>query len=960
MRNYTLKHNKQLQSFVRTFLILIVVVFLISPGVFGVTNSVKSSSYSDQSIVSKISREIEIPAGSDYYIKFDSEKLTLEEQETNSYSKGLSEKAIFAIAKSPTWVQRDLTRQFQSLESPEEYADLILNVSKKYVDEIAFSIACSPLDTVPSVDVIRDNVFFLYENDKWIRYADIIDYDNDTGNYYSTIRYKVIEDGIEKHFEYPKEIYYWYVVHPEISSEDASYIYERFWREYLFYHNDLGYPLLKEKLSTIEYLWDCQSYTQPGNRLWKWSMENHPTAIEAISYWIGKTVPYQAIGDRPGQPNIIAHEHNGWCGELQRIAVAAQRAALIPSIGACNIGEDHVWREFYERGWHQNDNWWTDGGGTVDTPDVYAYGWGKDMSAIFAWRGDDSIYDVTSTYIHPEDRTTVKFVVKDSYLQPVDGARVTVTVEGIKDITWLKNTIWEKIQEIWDRLPDFIKGKILQAIYERIQEKFDEVPDIIDGLTITTWNYTDMNGECCFELGKNHEYLFVIQQGNNLRKPWQLAKNNALRIYNNTQDKTFHISFIDFSNRVQRHRRKEMPDGDCIFDVSFDTRAYHLQKNVKTDGIGTYNTNGKIDFFILDEENFEKYQSGKRFTCFNYIEEEDADISFSSSQNDWYMVFRNHAHRTNVVLDFSIQVKASTNVDKVQIVSPDTSIFDNPIFNVGDVVNISGIATDDISLYINGGPIELSTVNFEWFYEWNTTDSIPRDYVIIAECGSTQDEIIITLIDTIPPETRIDEPLNEEIVEGESLMISGRSWDNSGIGKVEVALDDGEYEEVNGTENWFIEWDISDLALGDHIISAKAVDIFGQESVHRIFIAVNESGHDWGPLINSFYHAPENLTNISNVIIYANVTKGSPFDLKKIVLHCDNGTETNSFEMYRYADFPVQERHDEDPLQNESNDPLFGFELGQFSTGENITYWVVAYDTANNSKKSDEKSFIIS
>ena len=168
MGNYTLKHNKQLKSFVRTFLILTILVFLLSPVVFGVANSVKSSSYSDQSIVSKISREIEIPAGSDYYIKFDSEKLTLEEQETNSYSKGLSEKAIFAIAKSPTWVQRDLTRQFQSLESPEEYADLILNVSKKYVDEIAFSIACSPLDTVPSVDVVRDNVFFLYENDKWI------------------------------------------------------------------------------------------------------------------------------------------------------------------------------------------------------------------------------------------------------------------------------------------------------------------------------------------------------------------------------------------------------------------------------------------------------------------------------------------------------------------------------------------------------------------------------------------------------------------------------------------------------------------------------------------------------------------------------------------------------------------------------------------------------------------------
>ena len=50
----------------------------------------------------------------------------------------------------------------------EEYADLILSMDKRYVDEIAFSIASSSLGEVPSVDVLRDNVFSLYENDKWI------------------------------------------------------------------------------------------------------------------------------------------------------------------------------------------------------------------------------------------------------------------------------------------------------------------------------------------------------------------------------------------------------------------------------------------------------------------------------------------------------------------------------------------------------------------------------------------------------------------------------------------------------------------------------------------------------------------------------------------------------------------------------------------------------------------------
>ena len=938
--------------------ILTLSIVLILPGTFGASYSVKTSSYPNQRIVTKISRQIEIPAGSDYYIKFSSENLSLEGQEIESYSSGLSEKVKAAITKSPNWIQRELTRQFHAIDNSEEYADLILDASKKYADEIAFSIACSPLGNVPPVEVIRDNVFFLYENDKWIKYADIVDYDDGLGGYYSTIRYKVIENGTEKLFEYPKDIYYWYVVQPKISSENAEYIYGNFWRDYLFNHNDIGYPLLKEKLASIDYLWDCESYYQYKNRLWKWCMENHPTAIEAISYWIGKTVPAQAIGDRPGQPNIIAHEHNGWCGELQRIAVAVQRALLVPSVGACNIGEDHVWREFYERGWHENDNWWTDSGGAVDKPDVYEYGWGKNMSAVYAWKGDSSIYEITSRYIHPEDRNTVRFVVKDIHLQPIDGARVTVLVHGIKDITWIKNTIWEKIEEIWDRLPQLIKGKILQAIYNKIKERYDEIPDTIEGLTITTWNYTNINGECTFELGKGHDYLFVIQQGT-LRKPWQLAKNNALRILRTFKNTTFRVVFLDLFHKTQRHCNKEMAEGDCLFDVFFDTKSYQLHKNVRTDHIGVYDKMGKIDFFVLNEENFEKYKNKKKFDCFNYLEEEKADMNFRASKNDWYIVFRNHARHTNIILDFSIQVEVSTNVDRVQIVSPDTSIFDDPVFNVGETIDITGIATEDIILNIDGESTEISTVDGKWFYEWNTSENIPREYLITAECGDAQDERVITLIDEILPEIRINEPVDEEIVEGDIITISGNSWDNVGVERVEVAMDGGEFKEANGTENWLIEWDISELELDDHIISARAVDMLGKKSVHRISIIVNESGHVWGPQINSFYHKPENPTNISNIAIYANVTKASPFDIKRVVLYCDNDTEINSYEMYRYGDNPVQGRHEEDPLFNESNEPIFGFELGQFSTGEIITYWIVSYDAADNSKQSEEKSFMV-
>ena len=198
-----------------------------------------------------------------------------------------------------------------------------------------------------------------------------------------------------------------------------------------------------------------------------------------------------------------------------------------------------------------------------------------------------------------------------------------------------------------------------------------------------------------------------------------------------------------------------------------------------------------------------------------------------------------------------------------------------------------------------------------------------------------------------------------KILEEELIMISGRSWDNLGVEKVEVALDNGEFIQANGTENWFIEWDIGELGLGDHTISARVFDMTGRESECKIAIVVNESGHDWSPQINTFYHKPDNLTNISNVVVYANITSESPFGIKSVILYWYDGNMTKNAEMYKYGINPVQGRHEEDPLNNESNNPIFGFELGQFSTNTTVTYWVVAYDTANNSIKSSERSFAI-
>ena len=953
---YNIKCIKGLILSVRKSFVIFFVICLVIPSFSYSVSSFNKDISEDEKIIGAVAREIDIPAGSDYYIKFDSANLTLDGENITSYSSGLSEKIKDAIAKSPRWIQRELTRQFHAIDG-EEYADLILDMSKKYVDEIAYTIASSPIGTVPSVDILRDNVKILYENDKWIKYADILDYNDDQGNYYSTIRYKVIENEIVKQFEYPPDIYYGYVVHPEIISK-ADYIYDKFWRDYLFNHNDLGYPLLKEKLSEINFLWDCKSYSQHGNRLWSWSMDNHPTAVEAISYWIGKTVPHQAFGDRPWQPNVIAHEHNGWCGELKTLAVAAQCTALIPSISANNVGEDHVWREFYERGWHHSDNWWADSGGAIDKPDVYTYGWGKDMSAIYAINGDRSIYELTSTYIHPEDRKTVCFQVLDSSFQPVDGARVAVTVEGPKDMTGLKFKLLEIVESIWDLIPPMLRGRILQFLYTKVKGRIDEIPDSVDGFIHSIWNYTNMNGECCFELGQNRSYIFIIQYGN-LKDPFQLAQYNKLRIQEKPVDWNYKIWFPFLTSKKDKYFAEEMPSGDISFKVSYDTESYQIQENLRGKHKIIYTRDGKIDFFIVDKNNFNKYCKGLDFKCYNYKSGSKGNVIVNAQDKDWYFVFRNNAYKSNIVLNFSATVEMSTTEDRVEIVSPDTNIFNTPIFNIGESVIIEGISTNDITLYLGDIQHEITIEDYEWFYEWDTSELVPGNYLIRAECGDAKDELLIRLIDVIPPLIKIDVPFDNDIVEVDILTIEGHAMDNFGVERIEVSLDNSEWREAIGTGLWSIDWDISSYDLGDHTISAKVFDTVGEVSFDEIHIVINESGHNWGPHINSYYHQPDHPTNVSNIVIYSNITMESPFSIYRVVLYWDDGLETKAGDMFRYGDYPVQERHEEDPLNNLSNEPIFGRELGQFSNDNLITYWIEAIDSANNKVISSKKSFII-
>lgn len=342
--------------------------------------------------------------------------------------------ARVAVGYAPQRFRNELTAAFHRLDTLQDfYANLILNTTLRYVDEVIFQICCIGPEILHypgfDPDLITRNVELMYEIDDSLQYVDIVDYSFPGGDYYSTVRYRVLDNSDSIWLEVPPDIYYHHVVHPIISDEFpdmSAYVYSMFWREYLFYEADSSYPALVDHIKNARVLWDGQRIVLPPDR----PFEPDDHALDIIGNWATRTVPWAASGNRPIQPNIIAHEHNGNCGELQDLLCAGARTCLIPCVCVMDVCEDHVWCEFYDRGGlypYQVDL----GYGVThiaDTSVAYdeQYGGSKRVSGIFDWRSDGYWWTVTNTY---SNSCSLYVYVYDLMGRPIDGAGVTISSE---------------------------------------------------------------------------------------------------------------------------------------------------------------------------------------------------------------------------------------------------------------------------------------------------------------------------------------------------------------------------------------------------------------------------------------------------------------------------------------------------------------------------------------------------
>ncbi len=579
--------------------------------------------------------------------------------------------ARLAVNKAPTWLQKQLEDTFSRLNATyqDTYADIILDALDPYVDEIAFCVANTSTNDLTNANfypqLIIDNAEYLYKVDADVDYAEIVNYGDSIsgGDYYSTVRYKVKEGEVTNEYDYPRDIYYWYIVHYRDQDELPTYIDPdldpsvctgscdqdgiptappegRFWREYYYGcdtdedgtidspcptffgeqcdtdHDgtkDGPCPVLRDWLQDVHVLWEEKKDTHgPTNG-----------AIGQVSEWVHQILGRWGDKDgcRPIRPMIVYYCQDGNCGEYQDIQTAAGRTALIPtrSVHAAPVC-DHVWNEFYERRWIE----WQAEDKQIDHPEGHD-GWTGGNAGMRAYQGDGlCLTDSTSLYT-PSCQLTVTITDANGY--PVDGAMVKVASEPA----------------------------VILCSYHII------VFEVSRGLT-------DENGQVTFTLGDNNAEpnpcrMYYVS----VNTDWGSYPSSgyALIIDHPQPDTTYYWSHQFTSGSVSRlsySPAANPPDPiiDNLMEVTYSATD-EFGYGTGYDGI-TYREvmqPGNLDFFIADSSNYSLFTSDSSFEAFETaIDSVSGDISFIPPvTDDWYAVWSNEAaHNFSQVVDATVRL----------------------------------------------------------------------------------------------------------------------------------------------------------------------------------------------------------------------------------------------------------------------------------------------------------------
>ena len=604
-----------------------------------------------------------------------------------------------AINISPKWLRDDLYQSFRHLPSDRasELADVILSVPDEQIDEVAF---CAAHMSPQSLTDDRFDPELLSVNSQWIyrvadslQYVQLVDYGDDD-DWFTTASYRVVSADLTDttSLEIPRDIYYWYVVHPKLSDEapkmrDGSYdtremTFDYFWREFLWsnpsstwdYTNGGEYPLLADWMKMAKVMWIRNDTVLASDR----TIDSTCSALDILGAWVSIMLPEPPGSIRPIQPNQIAIAHYGNCGEVQDLLAGAGRTALLPINCVGTMLQDHVWNEFWDDSfpgelwtedvWHcyQVDRW---GGVTSLAPSWGGYdtdrGGSKNINDALTWRGDGYMVDRTPAYTYV---CTLIVEVLDVYGNPVPGAQVLFASNSYYDTS---------------------------------------------GLYVADIRATDQNGRVVVSMGDNCPYYFRVDSPIG-SYPSDAGTVNAFPTLGTTYavaGETY-IASVDLSGALSNLPITELTttSGPREIRVHFSALDEYIRGPATFDSQnGTYSyksPDGRMTVFVCDSANFVQYLSGGAFEGYEYNSRVDSG-SFTielPTRDVWYVVASNEEWLTDdelIYMDVSLNISPAVEEQK-KPESISLAIVPNPFnsaceIDVGDGFNRGILQIVDVS-----------------------------------------------------------------------------------------------------------------------------------------------------------------------------------------------------------------------------------------------------------------------
>jgi hypothetical protein len=551
----------------------------------------------------------------------------------------ISPTARQAIDRAPDWMRPDLENVLSQLTLAKQllWAELVLETPHPYIDEVAFSIAHSSPQYLNSdfalPELFTENAQFIYGVAGQLGYVEVADYGTPASDpgYYSTTRYwKKDENGTLQQVEVPREIYYWYLVHPKITDEIPAYIDPsvvennsthnnniaapptgKFWRSWLYTVAEDNYPALSDTLV------DCATlFNRDGTG---------GDAIRTLQWWINHTLSFTSNSERPHQPVRIYRKHFGRCGEYADYSAAAARIALIPCTSILSMSTDHTWNEFWEDGWVQ----WEPVNGYINAPLVYENGWGKVFGTVFDIRSDGYLSSVTDRY--SEGISTLNIQVVDQNDVPVDGARVILAI-------------------------------------------FETTP------RVDMVGFTDNNGLVSFVVGENRDYRARAESSFGIYPA--IPGTYAQLASNSVDGETYNYQFVIEADKpmpeVENLTPPADPDQDWRFALSFWSEAWYLSGRVTWDDISSLGVYpvfykevaepGHVSYLVADADNYLFYTIDGIGGVFDYVASTTgAEAFFDIPAGQDYFAFLDTKH----LLGNAVKVSGVLSMDHYGVAADD-------------------------------------------------------------------------------------------------------------------------------------------------------------------------------------------------------------------------------------------------------------------------------------------------